>query len=154
MQGISLRLIGLDGSNQASPANGVVIERDETDGALFLRFDQEAVIMRLLETFDGIIIGTQDILLEDAQVVESMLASHGLIDNPLIASLYRKAENLGPAVPFTFNVENDMKVKGSVRRFDINFRYSENLAVDVRSRIKQFLEQFGVGEIHEWEISD
>ena len=149
----SLSLIGISCPNQFSPVNGIVLERDETDGLLYPRFEQEALVLMLFETFDGIIIGTQDILLEDAQVSESMLAGYGFVNNSLVASLYRKAKNLGPAIPFTFNADG-LKVKGFVRRFDISFRYSENLAEGVRNEIRRFLTQFGIGEIEEWESND
>jgi hypothetical protein len=150
----SLSLLGLDGSNQFSSLDGVVFERDEADGVLFPRFDQDTIIMRLLESFDGITIGTQDILLEDAYVSESTLESHGFIDSVLAASLHRKAKNLGPAIPFIFNAHNGLKVRGVVRRFDIIFRYSEQLPAELRSRIRRFLGQCGIGKIEERESND
>lgn len=142
-----LHLFELKPSELSRPANGVVYERDEVDGTLFACFNQDEVILRLLEAFEGIVIGSQDRLLEDARVTESMLAAHGMADNPLIGSLYRKAENLGPAIAFSIESEGGDRVRGSARRRDISFRHGGDISADMQEKIRRFLESFGVGEI-------
>lgn len=145
----SLSLFGLKLSELSPPSRGIVYERDEVDGARLARFDQDEVIARLLEAFEGIIIGSQDALLEDARSAESRLTAHGMGDNPLIGSLYRKARGLGPATPFVIETEEGERVRGVARRFDISFRYSSDLSAGVRSEVRRFLESFGVGEVEE-----
>jgi hypothetical protein len=142
-----LHLFELKPSESGLSSNGVIYERDEADGTLFACFNHDELIVRLLEAFEGIVIGSQDRLLEDARVTESMLAAHGMDNNPLIGSLNRKAKNLGPAIPFSIETEDGDCVRGAARRRDISFRHGSDVSADMLEKIRSFLESFGVGEI-------
>jgi hypothetical protein len=145
-----LRIIELDSSSLSANSKAIIREHDEASG---LRFDQKEVIRRLHETFVNINVGTEDALLKKAKSLEAKLAEKGMIDNRLVRSLYQRAKDLGPALPFTILTEQGEPITGSVRRYDVGFRYSKNTAPKVRKLLKEFLESFGIGTAYELDCS-
>jgi hypothetical protein len=141
-----LSIFDLDDLKRA-PAPGIVI--GERDGAARAYFDHDLVLRLLSKTFPGIVIGEEDLLLEEARRAEATLASEGEADNPLIGSLYRKAKDLGPATPFLIPVTQGGAVMGSVRRYDINFRYCRDTPLEVKAKLAGFLKSFAVGTVEE-----
>ncbi len=140
-------------SSRPDLVNGMMYEYDEALALWYPVLDQAEVMLRLLETFDDIKIGTQDIVLENAQVVERWLrAQDAAAEKVLIASEYRRAKNVGPVHPFSFGDVEDGRIHGCVRRFDIKF-YSENdFSVEIQAKVRRFLQGFGMGEIEEYEF--
>lgn len=142
----TLRIFELSESDLAADSNGVVPRHDEDDT---VQFDQEEVIRRLKATFDGVEVGETDLLFDEARRVEALLSNHRAGDNPLVGSLYRKAESLGPAIRFKIPGGPEGDVGGSVRRYDITFRYGRDTPAGARAKIREFLESFAVGTVDE-----
>ena len=80
-----------------------------------------------------------------------MLTAHGLpVGHVVIASEYRRAKNVGPVHPFSFGVVRNKDLKGCVRRRDIKFCTETDFSVEMRDKIRRFLEGFVIGEIEEY----
>lgn len=137
-----------------SPTPNAAVIIYEYDGEACMRFEHDEVFRQLYEAFAGVRVGSEDLLLEDAKRVEAILVDKGAGDNILIRSLYKKAKHLGPAIPFRIFTEQGEDIKGSVRRFDLNFRYSRSTSAEMRKKIRNFLESFGTGEIEERECAE
>lgn len=151
MHTIALNLFDCDGFEYPRLQNGFIAEYDERFNRWYSVFDQAEVMMRLLEAFPDIIIGTHDALLENAQAIESFLKGHGAADdNTVITSEYRRARNIGPVHPFSLRSAANKSIRGYIRRFDVKFCCDDDFSSRQRDRITEFLQGFGAGEIEDY----
>jgi hypothetical protein len=90
----------------------------------------------------------EDPLLAEAKGAESLFANKEMPGaSTVVESLYEKAKRFGPAVSFSFPVNQAPPVTGLIRRFDVRLIYDETIQSADLAAILKFSQSFGIGEI-------
>lgn len=141
-----LKIMRLEGRKHPKLPYGVTYQHDEQAG---LNFNQSQVIQMLVEIFPEAKVLPGDVLLENAKETECLLIRRGQPNNPLIDSLYRRASELGPVKSISITTSNGEKLEAAIRRYDIIFKFDNGISINIKNKMKQFLEAFSIGEIIE-----
>ena len=116
--------------------------------------DRERLILELKRTIPEIEIDREDLLLSSARRSEEFFQGKETgIEQNVVRSMFRKADEFGPANRIRIKIEGSEPITGLIRRYDVRVSYENEAPQQIINALRSCLTSVGVGKFEEGDLN-
>jgi hypothetical protein len=120
---------------------GIDLYRNRENTRQGLQFDVPRLVERLKECFPSVAF-EEEIFQRQIERINKMMVDRHV--GRALEAANRDAEERGPGFRFHIPGDTGADVEGSMSRYAISFRFSQDVAVDLRQKVETFLDSISV----------